>query len=80
MSLLFIRSVLTVVYLSPLYHGYSLGCPNNCLFVSFMSLAFIWGVLIFVYLSQLCHGYSLGVSSQWSFLSPLCHGYSLGMS
>ena len=52
-------SVLTILYLSPLCHGYSLGVS----FQSSICLQYVmgthWGVLTILYLSPLCHGYSL---------------------
>ena len=52
-------SVLSILYLSPLCHGYSLECLVNPLFVSSMSWVLIGSVLTIVNLSPVCHGYSL---------------------
>ena len=52
-----IGSVLTIVNLSPVCHGYSLECLVNPLFVSSMSWVLIGSVLTIVNLSPLCHGY-----------------------
>ena len=69
--------VLSIIYLSPLCHGYSLGCLVNHLLVSIMSLVLI-GVSC---QSSTCLHYVTG--THWGvlsiiYLSPLCHGYSLG--
>ena len=58
MSCVLIVDVLSIIYLSPLCHGYSL-CLVNGLCVSIMSCVLIVDVLSIVYLSPLCHRYSL---------------------
>ena len=61
--------VLTIVYLSPLCHGYSLKVSWHL----YMCLQYVMGthggVLTIVILSPLCHGYSYGVFWQLSFVS-----------
>ena len=69
--------VLSIIYLSPLCHGYSLGCLVNHLLVSIMSRVLI-GVSC---QSSTCLHYVTG--THWGvlsiiYLSPLCHGYSVG--
>ena len=66
--------VLSIVYLSQLCHGYSLGCLVNGLFVSVMSWVLIGCALTTLYLSPLCHGYTLEVSCQ----SSICIHYVMG--
>ena len=60
MSCVLFGSVLTIVYFSPLYHGYSLGVswPLS------ISLHYIMGThwKCLDHFTPLCHGYSLGVS------------------
>ena len=74
MSWILIGDVLSIVNFSPLCHGHSLKCLDNCLCVSIMSWYLIEGVLTIVHLSPFCHGYSLGVSS----LSSICLHYVTG--
>ena len=72
-------SVLTIVNLSPLCHGYSLECLVNPLFVSSMP----WVLIGVSCQSSICLQYVMG--THWSvlsilYLSPVCYGYSLGVS
>ena len=62
MSWVLIGSVLTIVNLSPVCHGYSLGvsCQSSICLQYVMGTH--WSVLSILYLSPVCHGYSLGVS------------------
>ena len=53
---------LTIVYLSPLCHGYSFGCLVNGLSVLGLPWVLIGSALTIVYLSPLCHVYSFRVS------------------
>ena len=70
MSWVLIRTVLSLLYLSPLCHGYSLGgCFDDCLFVSIMSWVLIESVLTLVYVSPICHGYSWWCLDNCHFVS-----------
>ena len=75
-SRVLIVSVLSIVYLSPWWHGYSLECLVNHLFVSMVRRVLIVGVLSIVYLH---HGVMDSVLSI-VYLSPWCQGYSFGVS
>ena len=79
MSWVLIGSVLTIVYLSPLCHGYSLGVSgllSNCLhYVMGTHLECLDHCLFVSIMSWLLIG---GVLSM-VYLSQLCHGYSLGV-
>ena len=79
LSCILIGSVMSIAYLSPLCHEYSLRVPCHCLFVSIMSQVLISSVFPIVCLSPLRHAYSF-----WGVLSiiylSLCRHWYIGIS
>ena len=64
-------SALTIFYLSPLCHGYTLVMSWQLSICLHYDIRTYWGVLTIVYLSPSCHGYSFWMSCQ----SSICLHY-----
>ena len=71
MSWVLIGSDLTIVYLSPLCHGYSFwGSCQSSICLQYVMCTH-WSVLSILYLSPVCHGYSLECLDNPLFVSSM---------
>ena len=77
MSWVLIGSVLTIVFFSPLCHGYSLGVSCKWSICLHYVISTHWACLDYCLFLSIMSYVLIGSVFRIVYLSPLCHGYSL---